>query len=703
MTQPSPDRTRGSAGGRARERIAVGAIILLALLAYSPVVRNGLVWDDDVHIAKQSLHSLDGLKLIWTDPAATQQYYPLAHTAFWLQWLAWGERPLGYHIVNVLLHVLNAILFWRVLKRLDVPGAILAAAVFAVHPVHVESVAWITELKNTLMGAFTLSSLLAYLRFRPLDEGDGEIERASRPSRWGWYALATLLYVAALLSKTVAAALPAAILVIIWWKRGRLDLRRDVLPVVPWLAIGAGLGLLIAHFERVYWGSGPENFGGEFFTWTPAQRILVAGWSLWFYVDKLFWPHPLAFFYRRWRIDPSDWTQWLWPAAAVGLVLILFLLRRRIGRGPLAAALLFGGSLLPALGFINLFWQIYSYVADHMQYLPSMSVFALAAAGLATAADRLSPALRAVGIAFSAIIVCGLAFLTWDRCHAYRDLESLYKDTIVKSPDSWLSNYNLGIVMAEQGDLAEAERRYRDAIEIRPNYDDARYNLANILAARGGAHARAEALSLYAFAIDAWAKQVEAQRAIAAKCAAEGQAVRAARHESFAAMIDAKRARGVYNRGNVERDLGRVDDAIASYRLAAQIDPAYGDPMNNLGSLCLELGRRSEALDAYRAAVKADPSHLAARFNLGSTLAAAGDSLQAEVELRQALRLAMDERPSGSGPRMINNVKAVAQDAAKRGRHADAARYYDVVLEAAPDDFAAKAERDREARLSGEG
>jgi protein O-mannosyl-transferase len=675
-----PSRTRWP------DYVTLLGIVLLTIVAYYPALRGELIWDDDVHVAKQALHSMNGLRLIWIDPAATQQYYPLSHTVFWLQWLMYGERPMGYHIVNVALHVLNTLLFWRVLKRLAVPGAMLAAGIFAVHPVHVESVAWITELKNTLMGAFCLLSLLAYFRFNPPEASEGE------RLRWQWYAPALLLFVAGLLSKTVAASLPAAILVILWWKRGRLRIGRDMAPLAPWLAIGAALGLMIVHFERVYWGSRPENFGGEFFNWTLTQRTLVAGWALWFYVGKLFWPHPLAFFYRRWPVDAGDWHLYVGPTAAIGLVVVLWLLRKRIGRGPLAAALLFGGTLFPALGFFNLYWQIYSYVADHMQYIPSLSIFALIAGMLARIGSRLRKTARLAG-AFACVGIIGaLAGLTWKQCHIYQNLEALYSDTIAKSPDSWLANYNFGLLMHAAGQKDKAEHLLRRAIEIRPAYEDAHYVLGNILTEKG-LDGKREALRHFAIARDLYIQQSESQRRVAEQLLRNGRAAEATRHEEFARLIRAKEAQVVYNCGNVYRDLTQLETAMECFHDAAALDSTFEEPLNNLGALYASMGKHDEAINAYRKAAAINPSNAAVRFNLGSLLADRGSATQAVVELRQALQI--------NRSAVLEGVRAVARRSSERGRHADTVRYYDLILEVAPDDAAAESDRDRAALMGG--
>ena len=168
-----------SLGTRTRALIAGGFLLLVTLVTYLPAIDGTFIWDDDGHVTAPELRSPTGLWRIWADPRATQQYYPLTHSAFWLAYQLWGVHPVGYHLVNVVLHGLGALLLWRILARLAVPGAWLGAAIFALHPVHVESVAWITELKNTLSGVCYLGALLVYLSFDP----PGVPATGARPTR----------------------------------------------------------------------------------------------------------------------------------------------------------------------------------------------------------------------------------------------------------------------------------------------------------------------------------------------------------------------------------------------------------------------------------------------------------------------------------------------------------------------------------------
>ena len=314
---------RGSrpSGDASRLATGAGALVALTVLAYLPALRAGFVWDDDLHVTQNEVvRTWQGLVDIWLRPGAILQYYHLTHTSWWIQYHLWGLAPLGYHLVNVLLHGSSAAVLWLVLGRLCVPGAWMAAAVFALHPVHVESVAWVTELKNVQSGFFYLLALLGYLRWGLADDAEPAGGRRI-------YALSFLSFACAVLSKSVTCTLPAAVALVLWWKRGRLAPGR-ILALVPLAVMSVAAGALTASWERRYVGAvGPE------WALSLPERCLVAGRALWFYAAKLAWPVDLAFIYPRWTLDPHAWWQWLFPLGAVLVLVALAALRRRLRPG----------------------------------------------------------------------------------------------------------------------------------------------------------------------------------------------------------------------------------------------------------------------------------------------------------------------------------------------------------------------------------
>ncbi|HET6428570.1 MAG TPA: O-GlcNAc transferase, partial [Phycisphaerae bacterium] len=342
-------RGQASAGVMAivrRPAVQAGAIALLALVVYLPVLNAGFVWDDDDYVTgNETVRDPDGLLRIWTDRRANTQYYPLVYSSFWLEHRLHGLRPMGYHLTNVVLHAGVACLLLVLLRRLSVPGAFVAAAAFAVHPLCVQSVAWVTERKNVLMGVLYLGALLAYCRFC----GIGRAAQGRRD--WRFYALSAGLFVLALLSKTVACSMPAVMAVLLWWKRPKLRWA-DVWPLLPLLVVG---GLMAAVTKSIEDNFFQQSSQGPL-AWL-AERTLIAGRALWTYAARVVWPVKLTMFYPSWHIDPTAWWQWLLPVTAAGAIAALWLLRGRLGRGPIAAVAIFTGHLFPALGYFNVYFQ----------------------------------------------------------------------------------------------------------------------------------------------------------------------------------------------------------------------------------------------------------------------------------------------------------------------------------------------------------
>jgi tetratricopeptide (TPR) repeat protein len=498
--------------------VAAIALAAAVFLAYQPAWQGGFIWDDDAHV-RPELQSWNGLCRIWCDLKATQQYYPLVHSVFWLEHRLWGGATLGYHLVNIFLHVAAALLAAVILRRLQVPGAYLAAAIFALHPVQVESVAWITELKNTLSAVFYLSAALVYLHF---DRNRNKV----------LYALALGLFVLGLLSKTVTATLPAALLVVFWWQRGRLSWRRDVLPLLPFFVLGAAAGVFTALVERELGGA-----AGADFNFTMIERCLIAGRAIWFYLGKLFWPANLIFIYPRWHVSQAIWWQYLFPLTALLLLAGAWAIRRRV-RGPLAALLFFVGTLFPALGFCNIYPFIFSFVADHFQYLASLGIIALTSAGIAMLLNRWGFWGRWPAYCLCGALLMVLATRTWAQCCTYSDIDQLYRTTIQRNPDCWMAYLNLGQILGDRGQLDEAMGCYARAIQIKPDCKMAHLNL-------GEAFVRCHRLN------DAMAEY------------------------DTALAIDQDFAEAHYNLGNLLAIRERFSEAMEEYNKAIAIRPGY--------------------------------------------------------------------------------------------------------------------------------
>ena len=439
-------------------------MLALTLLAYHPAWHGGMLWDDDGHITPPLLRSAAGLCRIWFELGASQQYYPVLHSVFWALHRIWGDSTVGYHLINICLHAVSAWLVALILRRLRVAGATLAAVVFALHPVHVESVAWISEMKNTLSGVFYLSAAMAYLHFD-----------STRRKRY--YVLAAVAFGLALLSKTVTATLPIGLLIVLWWRRGELRLREDVAPLAPFVVVGAAAGFLTAWIERTLIGA-----EGTWFNLSLIERGLIAGRATWFYATKLMWPADLMFMYPRWRVDPYAVSQYLFPLSVIGVVIALWW-ARRWSRAPLAAVLFFVVTLAPALGFINTFPFRYSFVADHFQYLASIGIITLLCAGMANAARRWPAIPRLETLIAPLALAVALGVATWAQAHNYVDSDTLYRATIRSNPACWLAHNNLAF--DQQGRLEEAAAEFRAAIRLLPEEPKLRANLGRVLLAAG--------------------------------------------------------------------------------------------------------------------------------------------------------------------------------------------------------------------------
>jgi len=428
-----------------------GAVLLaLIFFAYEPAWNGKPVFDDTMYLINTvELRSLNGLAQLWIEPQTTRQYHPLLDTVFWVEDKLWGDSMLGYHLVNILIHAVAALLLLKILRELNIPGAWLACAIFALHPVQAESVAWLAELKNTLSGLFLFAAILTYLRF---DQG-----RSVR-----WYPLVLLLFVLGLMVKAIVAILPAAVLIAVWWKRKGLEWKRDVAPLIPFLVLGIAAAIFTAWMEREFAGA-----KGEAFEFSPIERFLIAGRAFWFYIGKLFWPASLVLIYPRWNIDASVWWQYLFPIAALGLYAFAWAFRQQ-WRGLLAGLLFFAVAAVPMLGFFNISFFRLSFVADHFQYIPSIGIITPVSAGLAILLTRWHGWRRTAGFSFCFALLATLPVLTWNQSHMYRDAETCYRTVIEKNPQSWEAHIEIGRALFDKELLDEASVHFQRALQINP-------------------------------------------------------------------------------------------------------------------------------------------------------------------------------------------------------------------------------------------
>ena len=571
-----------------RTRAWLFGLLLAAvtIFMYQPAWNGGFLWDDDAYVTNNELLTApNGLRRIWFSLDSPSQYFPLVYTTFRIEHALWGLNPSGYHWINLLLHVANALLVWRVLVRLKVPGAWLAGAIFALHPVHVESVAWITERKNVLMGFFFLLTLLAWIAF--LDE------RTKRP--WRFYGLALILYVLALSAKTTACTLPAALLLILWLQKKPIN-KRLLSQVVPFLILGIGMGLLAVWWERYHQGT-----RGVLFALGPIERILIASRAVWFYLSKLIWPSNLTFIYPKWNISPAHPLDYTWLLAGVVLCAVIYFARRYVGRGVEVAAAFFVATLSPVLGFIMLYTFRYTFVADHYQYLASIGPIALASAGVATLAGTFKRS-RPLILSAAGCVTVTLALLTWRQAAMYADIEALWRTTLKGNPECWMAHNNLGIALFQKGDTDEAVAHYRTTLEMQPDFWDAEYNLGIALLSKG-----------------------QVDEAIA--------------HCSNAVRIAPNDPDALVSLGNALLQKERIDDAIVYYQKALSIRPDYFLAHHSLGHAFLEKGEIDAAISHCRAALLIQSENADAHTNLAIALDEKGQAAEAIQHYQKALEI----------------------------------------------------------------
>jgi len=633
----------------------LGALLLaVTLIAYQPALDGRLLWDDNGHLTRPELRSLHGLARIWTEPGATQQYYPLVHTVFWLEHRLWGDATQGYHLVNILLHLLSALLLVRILRLLEVPGAWFIAALFALHPVMVESVAWITELKNTLSGVFFFATAFAYLKF--------DRERKKR-----LYAVSIGLFVLGLLSKSVIATLPVSLLAVFWWKRGKLQWKQDVVPLLPFFFLGIFSGLFTAYVERrdiIGWRVNEFDF-------SFIERCCIAGRAIWFYLGKIVFPVNLMFIYPRWNVSQGIGWQYLFPAATLVLAGVLWAVRNR-WRAPLAVFLCFTATIFPVLGFFNVYPFRFSFVADHFQYLACIGPIALAAAVIGSASGFINQNIRRfIKPAIYVVLLMTLGMLTWKQSGTYTDAETLYRTTIRKNASCWMAYNNLGILLEKNGLTEEAMSCYRKALEIDPGLAEVHNNLGALSAKIGRTD---EAMACYRKALEINPDYSKAHYNIGILLAKAGRMDEAIVQYRKALEINPEYFEAHNNIGFLLAKAGRMDEAVVHYRKVLEINPDYGDARYNLGNVLMQSGRINEAMACYRKVLEIDPDHVDARYNLGNALLQSGRINEAVACYRKVVEI---------NPNYVDALNNLAAALEQKGQLTDAVLFLRRALAAA--------------------
>ena len=613
-----------------RALIGAAAIATLVFACYFPALSGAFILDDANYVENPLIAAPDGLLGIWLT-RGFEDYYAFTHTTFWIEWRLWGENTTGYHAVNLVLHILNALLVWKLLGRLRVPGAFAAAVLFALHPVNVQAVAWISQRKTLLAGAFVLASLLAWLKF---DDGGRR--------RLEWYGVVLGAFTLALLSKISAAVLPVLILLVVWWRRGRVE-ARDLWPVAPLLALALLFGINGIAYEQLNPVSAPDAPTDASF----AGRTAAVGYAIWFYLEKAFWPSGLTFLYPHWELDASSPLAFA-PIAAFAVLLAAAWWRRDAGgRAAFAALVWFAVGLAPILGYLDFGHLRFSPVADHHQYLSLVAVCGLAGCIGARAPKVLGvSALGAVAIAWFA--------LTYHQAGLYHSPETIYLDTLAKNPGSWRArnnlgsfylrrgdfesaresyaaalriggdvdtHANLGLARLAQDDLEGALQNYRDALAIDPDHARSHLGLGNVRLAQ---ERPSEAIQHYRDALQRDPNFAEANARLADLLVRSGDLEAAIRHFSRALEQKPEMERERRALANAHSALGatlaargELDAAIVHFRRAVALAPGEAQKLSNLGLALATAGELREAAHAYERALELDPTYQPARVQLG--------------------------------------------------------------------------------------
>ena len=625
---------RGTIVASLRVRLVVGAaaIVLAVILAYLPAISGKFIFDDALLLTKYSpIHAGDGLCRLWCTTESLE-YYPLSYSMFWLEWRLWGLDPVGFHVTSLVLHVVETLLIWVILRRLSIPGAYLAAALFALHPVNVESVAWIAQQRNMMAMLFLLLSILWYLKATRSHGGPWGRENPSslisHPS--SCYYLSLFAFALAMLSKGSAAVLPVLVLGIVWWLRPLTW--RELLRIAPFLLLAAALTAVNVWFQT---HSQEEVIRSAGFT----ERLLGAGGVVWFYLYKAFLPLELAFIYPSWHIDAADLLWWLPLSASLIVTAVLWRFRKGWGRPLLFAWGYFCVSLAPVLGFTDVGFMKYSLVADHYQHIAIIGVVALTAAGWGTWREQMrhKAPWAAISAAAAFAAACTLAFLTWRQSGLYHDPVGLYQATLQKNPESWLAYNNLGAAWANSGRLQDGIDCFQRSLQLNPNYAEAHSNLGAALARSGRLQ---EAIEHYHRALKLKPDYANAHLNLGAALAMSGRPQEAIECYQEALQLEPGCAEAYNNLGLVMAGTGHPQEAIAHYETALRLDQAHADAHNNLGEALIKTGRLNEAIAHFQQTLRHRPDFTVAYFNLATAYAQLQQSSDAVAAAKKALELA---------------------------------------------------------------
>ena len=645
--------------------LQVSLIILLCIIVYTPSLRNGFIWDDDTNLYKSPwIQEAGGLKVIWFTHKM-YQYYPIDFTTFWLEHKLWGLNPFGYHTINLILHILNALLFFWVALKIYPRLAFIPALLFAIHPIQVETVAWITERKNLLSLFFFLLAILAYLRF--------DRNRGIR-----YYLLTVIMFVCALLSKSIAVCFIFFPVLYKWWRDGKVTWREIRLSIV-FVVIGLLSALYTLYLEFYHVGA-----RGKVFDLTFLERFILSGRIIFFYIYKLLFPFNFMFFYPRWIINTKIWWQWLFPLAVMLVLGVLVIYRGKIGRGTLALFVFYIISIFPVLGFLNVYGMKFSFVADHFSYLSTPCLLLLLCTSIYFLLGKLrigfpllmSALYRILLSSLLVIIVIYMCGKSMELTQNYKSEITLWNNLISQNPNTWIAYNNRGFIYDNQGNLTQALSDYNKVIQLNPSLAEIYNNRGFIYYRQGNL---TQALSDYNKAIQLNPSLAETynnrgliyykKRDLNKAFLDYNKAIRldpnladAYNNRGLAyqnqgnlnqAISDYNKAiqlkphnyvnsKAYYNRGLAYQNQGNPNQAISDYTKAIEIEPNFAQAYSNLATIYQAIGRNEEAIVLYNRAIALNPHLVETYYNLGNAYRAAGKHEEAIALYKRAITLNPD-------------------------------------------------------------
>ncbi len=670
------------------KKFIIGArvILILTLLIYIPAITAGFIWDDDKFLTENPLiKASNGLYRFWFTTEAPD-YFPLTSTSLWIEWRLWGMNASGYHVMNILLHIVSSFLIWSVLERLKIPGAWLAALIFAVHPVNVESVAWITERKNTLPMVFYLLSILLYLKFE-----------SSEDKRF--YKLSLGAFLLALLAKTSVVMLPAVLLMCAWWQRGKIS-RKDVFRSIPFFALSGILSFVTVWFQYNRAIRTDIVRADDFLS-----RLTIAGKAVWFYLYKAVLPYQMSFVYPRWKTGVSGFISYIPLLILIGLLILFWYYRKGWGRSFLFGLGYFVVTLFPVLGFFDIYFMKFSLVADHWQYFSIISVIALTVGLISHAAEQ--DRFRRPAIALAVIAVCLLSFKTWTQAKIYKDQETLWEDTLTKNSASKLALNNIGVIRKQQGKFDEAAKHFSAVLQINPDDSEAHYNMGVVLEAQGKLEEAArhysealrirpndaeihtilgeirnrqgkldEAVRHYSQVLRIKPSDIQTLMTVGMLLGQQGKTAEAVTQFSEVLKLSPDNAGAHFNTGLALAQQGKFDEAVKSYYQALKIRPDYVEAHYNLGIALARQGNTPKAIEHFSEVIRIDPNNEKAHYSLGIAQRALGDTEKAVRHFSEAVRIKPD---------YLKAQYSLGAMLEQQGKLDDALRHYAEVLRIAPD------------------